>query len=197
MNINTSSSVYGNHRTSAWHHQDKQDHTSSSKRDTTTNRHTAPTISAKVSYKHPQALTGNKKLNAQSLRTVQQLSERSHASLKALVRNMLKQQGIRFKEAASLLDESDESAGVVTILPTSRDETEAAEQDYWGVKATAERIINFAKSLAGDDPSKIAELKDAVIQGFAEAERILGGLPQVSQDTFDEVMRLFDEWDAE
>lgn len=198
MNINASSSVYAKHRSSAWQQYDKQKQETGSNRNTTTHHVSAsPAKLVKVSYKHPQALSGNKKLNAESLRKVQQLSERTHASLKALVRNMLKQQGIHYKEAVSLLDESDESAGVVTIMPESPDETKSAEQDYWGVEATATRIMNFAKSLAGDDPSKIAELKEAVIQGFAEAERILGGLPQVSQDTYNEVMRLFDEWEAE
>ena len=54
--------------------------------------------------------------------------------------------------------------------------------------------MDFAKALSGGDKSKLPELRAAIEKGFREAERILGGLPQISRDTYDEVMRLLDEW---
>lgn len=66
-----------------------------------------------------------------------------------------------------------------------------------GVKKVSDRILNFAKALAGEDKSKIPELRNAIIQGFKEAERIMGQLPDISKRTYDEVMNKLEEWEKE
>lgn len=79
---------------------------------------------------------------------------------------------------------------------TSFDENEH-EEDYWGVEKTANRILDFAKSLANGDESKFNTLKDAFEQGFSETEKFFGGkgkLPQISYDTYDRVQKGFDDW---
>lgn len=71
-----------------------------------------------------------------------------------------------------------------------------AEDGYWGVNKTAERILDFAKSISGGDSSKIGLLRDAVMKGFKDAEKAWGGkLPDISQQTIDKVMAGFDEWE--
>jgi len=71
-----------------------------------------------------------------------------------------------------------------------------SEDGYWGVKQTAGRILDFAKSIAGNDPEKLQEMKDAVEKGFEQARRMWGGeLPSISGDTYDRVMQGFDEWE--
>ncbi len=72
-----------------------------------------------------------------------------------------------------------------------------SEDNYWSAEQTAKRILDTAKRLAGDDPSKIELLRNAVMQGFREAERILGGLPSVCHDTYKLVMEGFDQWERE
>ena len=58
--------------------------------------------------------------------------------------------------------------------------------------------MDMAISLSGGDSEKFDLLKDAVKKGFEAAGMELGvgdklsGLPQVSQDTFTEVMKQFD-----
>jgi hypothetical protein len=74
---------------------------------------------------------------------------------------------------------------------------EEHEEDYWGAEKTANRILDFAKSLANGDESKFNTLKDAFEKGFSESEKIFGGkgkLPQVSYDTYDRVQKGFDDW---
>lgn len=74
---------------------------------------------------------------------------------------------------------------------------EEHEEDYWGAEKTANRILDFAKSLADGDESKFNTLKDAFEKGFSESEKIFGGngkLPQVSYDTYDRVQKGFDDW---
>ena len=73
-----------------------------------------------------------------------------------------------------------------------------AEDGYWGVTQTSERLLNFAKALVGGDPSRAEEMRDAVIKGFEEAQKAWGGeLPDISQQTYDATMKLFDDWAAE
>ncbi|MGE5483991.1 MAG: hypothetical protein ACM3X4_03110 [Ignavibacteriales bacterium] len=72
-----------------------------------------------------------------------------------------------------------------------------SQDDYWSAEQTAKRILDTAKRLAGDDPSKIELLRNAVMTGFREAERILGGLPSVCHDTYNLVMEGFDQWERE
>lgn len=73
-----------------------------------------------------------------------------------------------------------------------------AEDGYWGVKQTSERMVEFAKALVGGDPSKIALMRDAFEKGYAAAEKTWGGaLPQLSQDTRKATLELFDKWEKE
>ena len=72
--------------------------------------------------------------------------------------------------------------------------------DYWSADATAQRIYDFARTLAGDDDSKLEELKAAVDKGFAQAGAAFSkkygqsGLPSICQDTYKKVMDMFDSW---
>ena len=67
----------------------------------------------------------------------------------------------------------------------------------YSVDAVAGRILDMAKALAGGDESKIAELRQAVEKGFEAAGVELGGeLPGICQDTYNQVMKGFDEWEA-
>lgn len=75
------------------------------------------------------------------------------------------------------------------------DDTSFDDDPAWGVEAVATRILDFAKSLAGDDPSKIDMLRDAVKKGFEAAASAWGSeLPGISQRTYDKIMEGFDEW---
>jgi hypothetical protein len=71
-------------------------------------------------------------------------------------------------------------------------------EDFWGAEKTANRILDFAKSLAKNDPESFKKVKDAFEKGFAESEKIWGDkLPSVSYDTLDLVRQGFDDWEKE
>ena len=64
----------------------------------------------------------------------------------------------------------------------------------WSPEVVAGNILDMAKALSGGDASKINLLKDAVKKGFAEAEKAWGGkLPSITDETYDLVMKGFDE----
>lgn len=69
------------------------------------------------------------------------------------------------------------------------------EGGEWSAERTASRILDFAQTLAGDDPENIGVLRDAVQRGFAAAEEKLGGsLPDLSRQTRELVNQSFDDW---
>jgi hypothetical protein len=73
-------------------------------------------------------------------------------------------------------------------------QADIAEDGYWGVKQTSERILDFAKALAGDDPDKLENMRSAFEKGYANAEKTWGGkLPEISEQTYAAVMKGFDE----
>lgn len=75
---------------------------------------------------------------------------------------------------------------------------EADSDDFWGAEKTAQRILDFAKNLAGDDTDALSSLREAFEKGFDEAGGIWGDkLPDVCQDTYDLVQKGFDEWEKE
>ena len=74
-------------------------------------------------------------------------------------------------------------------------QADIAEDGYWGVEQTSDRIVDFAKALSGGDPDKIEELKSAFLKGFKQAEETWGGkLPEISKRTYDAVLEKFDAW---
>lgn len=74
----------------------------------------------------------------------------------------------------------------------------ADSEDFWGAEKTAQRILDFAKNLAGDDADALSTLRKAFEKGFDEAGGIWGDkLPDVCQNTYDLVQKGFDEWEKE
>lgn len=88
----------------------------------------------------------------------------------------------------------------VTVEDSQKAAEAIAEGGEYSVDAVATRIMDMAKSLSGGDKSKIALLKDAVIKGFEAAGLEFNdgaGLPDICNQTYDEIMKRFDEWENE
>jgi len=115
-----------------------------------------------------------------------------------LVEQLILKQGKKFthaEEAYKLLREGKLNADPATIAKARE---EISESGYWGVEQTSERLFSFAFSLAGGDPAKAQELRDAFIKGYKEAERAWGGqLPEICRKTYEATLKKFDEWMSE
>lgn len=86
--------------------------------------------------------------------------------------------------------------GNFTVDPATKMQAQAdiAEDGYWGVKQTSSRILDFATALTGGDPDKIEDMRAAFQKGYKQAEKTWGGsLPDISQRTYDAVMKGFDD----
>lgn len=116
------------------------------------------------------------------------------AQFKSLVENMLLGQGKTFQNANDIW--SILASGDFTVDPATKAQAQAdiAEDGYWGVSQTSQRILDFATALTGGDPDKIEEMRSAFEKGFKQAEKTWGGsLPEISQKTYEAVMSGFDK----
>lgn len=109
--------------------------------------------------------------------------------LRGLVTSMLKAQGIEFKAL-----DGDQEIDISNISQEEAVEL-VAEDGYFGVDQTSQRIVDFAIGIAGGDPSRLDAIKEGVEKGFNDAKEAFGGwLPDISYDTYDEVMNKLDAW---
>lgn len=122
-------------------------------------------------------------------------AEQRTAQLRSLVESMMKQQGEHIGTADSMWRFLASGNFTVTAEAKAQAEAAIAEDGYYGVKQTSQRIFDFAKALTGGDVSKAEEMREAFIKGFKEATKSWGKeLPEISQKTYDAVMDKFDEW---
>lgn len=116
------------------------------------------------------------------------------AQLQSLVEKMLTKQGQAYCQANDIW--SILSSGDFTVDPATKAQAQAdiADDGYWGVSQTSQRILDFATALTGGDPDKIEEMRSAFEKGYKQAEEIWGGkLPDISKKTYDAVMQGFDK----
>lgn len=116
------------------------------------------------------------------------------AQLRSLVEQMMTKQSRAYGQANDIWSFLRE--GNYTVDPATKAQAQAdiAEDGYWGVNQTSDRIIQFANALTGGDPDKIEEMREAFKKGYKQAEKTWGGsLPDISQRTYDAVMKKFDE----
>ena len=120
------------------------------------------------------------------------------SQLRSLVEQMMGKQATTYGNANDIW--SFLRSGNYTVDPATKAQAQAdiAEDGYWGVNQTSDRIIQFANALTGGDPSKIESMREAFKKGYAQAEKTWGGsLPEISQKTYDAVMEKFDKLAAD
>lgn len=137
------------------------------------------------------------------MKSVEQIEAQRQAAMTQMISEMLGQQanasGLDF-----IFGEGTSSLTLSEITQADIDEAQASisEGGYWSVDSVATRIMDMAELLAGGDSSKLSVLKDAVIKGFGGAVSQFGyesldEMPEITQQTYAEVMNRFDKWEAE
>ncbi|SFH88783.1 hypothetical protein SAMN05192551_10456 [Tindallia magadiensis] len=142
----------------------------------------------KVTYEKPKHVPDEK-----AIERLWKESQAAHQQLIDIVRQLLERQGVSTDQLDSMKDLVDTEVEVDEI---ARNDLEAllGPDGELGVEQVSDRIVNFAIAISGGDTSKAEILKDAIIKGFKAAEEALGGLPDISQKTYDRVMEKFDAW---
>ncbi len=70
-----------------------------------------------------------------------------------------------------------------------------ADDGYWGVEQTSDRILSFAQAIAGNDKEMATKMLDAVKEGFRQATHDWGeDLPDISQRTMTASIDKLNAW---
>lgn len=122
-------------------------------------------------------------------------AEARTAQLRSLVEKMITKQGQTIGTADDMWKFLAKGDFTVDAATKAQAQADIAEDGYWGVEQTSDRILDFAKALSGNDPEKADLLLDAFKKGFEEATKTWGGeLPEISQRTYDAVLEKFEAW---
>lgn len=152
-----------------------------------------------VIYEHTEAgnANQNKKIYKQDTNLIQKLkadAEERTAQLRNLVQQMMTKQTTAYGQANDIWKFLKEGNYTVDPAVQAQAQADIAEDGYWGVEQTSDRIIQFATALTGGDPDKIEEMRDAFIKGYELAKKAFDDeLPEISQQTYDRVMEKFDQ----
>ena len=110
-------------------------------------------------------------------------------NLRQMIVNLFKEQGLSARIATD-----DTTIDFQNLTPEQAQDL-IAEDGYFGVAQTSDRIVTAAVALAGSDPAKLDPIKAGIDKGFDMAAQALGGsLPDICSQTYDAVMEKLDAW---
>lgn len=126
-------------------------------------------------------------------------AEQRTAQLRSLVESMISKQNQAF-QIGTLTDEKMFEMlrkGQLEVSPEVRAKAQEdiAEDGYWGIEQTSERLFSFAKAISGGDTSKAEDLIKAMEKGFKQATKSWGDtLPDICQKTLDSATEKIRNW---
>lgn len=122
-------------------------------------------------------------------------AEARQSQFVSMVQKMMSEQTNAYGQANDIW--SFLASGKYNVSPEVRAQAQKdiADDGYWGVEQTSDRIVEFAKALSGGDSEKADEMIAAFKKGFDQATKAWGkSLPDISGRTYDAVMKKFDAW---
>lgn len=112
--------------------------------------------------------------------------------LRDLFAATLKEQGV-----ATMVATDSGNVNLESLTPDEATQL-VADDGYFGVENTAQRIFDFATGLAGNDPTRLDAIMSGINDGFAQAEQAWGGtLPEISYQTQDALGTMLEEWSGQ
>lgn len=154
--------------------------------------------SSGVIYEKSQQTTGvtkHPKANAAIVAQMKADQEARNKQLTSLVSQMMSKQGQTLGKADDMWSFLAKGDFTVTPEVKAQAQKDIADDGYWGVEQTSDRILSFAKALSGDNPEYADKLIAAFQKGYEQATGTWGkALPEISQKTYDAVMNKFDAW---
>lgn len=153
-----------------------------------------------VVYEKSDDITSGKKYvkNAELVAKLKADQESRDAQFRTLVEKMMTKQGAAIGNSDSMWKFLAGGNFTVTAAAKAQAQADIAEDGYWGVNQTSDRILEFAKALTGGDPAKADEMRAAFEKGYKQATGTWGKkLPDISSRTHDAVMKKFDDWKKE
>lgn len=139
---------------------------------------------------------GTYKVDRQKLNQLKLDFAKNTESFKEMVRAMIEKQGLKANQVLKAIADGEEPMIEIDAETRAKAQEAISEDGYWGVNQTSQRLLDFAKTISGGDPSKIEMLRNAFKEGFEKAKEAFGGkLPEISEQTYQRVMEGFDAWE--
>lgn len=135
------------------------------------------------------------KKNSAVIKQLQADADARVSQMRNLVEQMMKKQGSAIGNADSMWRFLADGNFTVSADVKAQAQKDIADDGYWGVEQTSDRIVDFAKALSGGDSEKADKMIEAFKKGFEQATKSWGKtLPDISQRTYDAVMKKLDNW---
>ena len=118
-------------------------------------------------------------------------------SMNSLVQKLLGKQAEKFDLAngSNLAATFRQVAGKVDQQTIDDAKASIAEDGYWGVNQTSDRLVSMAIALAGGDTDKADTMMAAIEKGYKQATKAWGeDLPQICKDTMEATRQKMDDW---
>ena len=158
---------------------------------------TAPAEGAAAEYEKSDSAEQKQvaKYDAATIEKMKAEAELKTAQLRSIVEKMLLKQGQKFTTLEDAFDMIKEGTIEVDDETAVEAQKEVAEDGYWGVEQTSERLFSFAKTLSGNNPAQADSMLEALQRGFDEATKSWGGeLPELCKKTLEATQKKLTEW---
>lgn len=124
------------------------------------------------------------------------------ASMQSLVEKLLSKQNNKYQTSnlfgdnasnlKSVFADAAKNADAKTIAQAQAD---IADDGYWGVEKTSDRLVEMAIALSGGDTSKADLMIESIKKGFDQATKAWGDkLPDICQKTVDAAIEKLNAW---
>lgn len=133
------------------------------------------------------------KVDTETIEKLKADADARYAQLRGIVEKLLLKQ-------SGTVSNSEGLASMYKKLEVDPETQKQAQEDisedgYWGVEQTSDRILDFAKALAGEDPEIAKSMLEAIKEGFKQAEDAWGEeLPGLSKDTMEATLKKVNDW---
>lgn len=115
--------------------------------------------------------------------------------LQNLVDQLLSKQANKYTTFAQLFN--DVKNGKIEVDPSvvTQAQKDIADDGYWGVEQTSDRLVSMAQALSNGDPEKADKMIAAIKKGFDQATKAWGDkLPDICQKTVDAATKKLESW---
>ena len=135
------------------------------------------------------------KYDAATIEKMKAEAELKTAQLRSLVEKIMLKQGEQFTTLSDAFDMIKEGTIEVDDEVVVEAQKEVAEDGYWGVNQTSDRLFSFAKALCGNNPNYADSMLEALQKGFDQATASWGGeLPELCKQTLEATQKKLTEW---
>lgn len=115
--------------------------------------------------------------------------------LQNLVNQLLSKQANKYTKLSQLFE--DVKNGKISVDPSTvaQAQKDIADDGYWGIEQTSDRLVSMAQALSGGDSAKADKMIAAIKKGFDQAAKAWGGkLPDICQKTIDSAVKKMEDW---